>query len=448
MIVRKELYLLIPALIGTGSVNVAIAADAPSVEELWETVQQQQQEIEQLREELESNRNQTSSVQVRSLENSELIEAVGDVIESSDGLLASADSRTTRIGGYGEMIYNNETSSSSSKELDVQRFVLFVGHQFNDSLRFHSELEIEHSFISDDDRSPGAVELEQAYVEWDYSANHSVLAGMHLVPMGIINETHEPATFYGVERNRIESRIIPSTYRVNGIKFSGRLGGGFSYDLGVHEGLFFESGNGGELAIRDSRQSGARAEMDDPAYTGRLRYTGVPGLELGVSMQYQSDMTQSGSSRSNIGREGVLDVFGNPVDDISGVLSEAHVVYRTGPWGFRALYAQWDIDSNIETVANNDLSNNGLGRDKQYGYYFEPSYQINEKLGAFIRIERTDERAGSSLAEANDTRTDRTLLGLNYWLSNNTVLKLDYQFENDDKDRGLNGFNAGIGWQF
>ena len=188
--------------------------------------------------------------------------------------------------------------------------------------------------------------------------------------------------------------------------------------------------------------------MDNPAYTGRIRYTGVPGLELGLSMQYQSDMTQSESIRGNIGRDGVLDVFGNPVGDLSGILSEAHMVYRSGPWGLRALYAQWDIDSAIESVANNDLSNNGLGRDQQFGYYIEPSYQINEKLGAFLRLERTDERAGSNLAAANDSTTDRMLLGLNYWLTNNTVLKLDYQFENDDKDRDLDGFNAGIGWQF
>ncbi len=448
MKVKNEVSLLVAVAMSVCSFNLASAAEAPSVEELWEIVQRQQAELDSLKAELESTRNQTASVRVQTLENSELIEAVGDVIEQSPGLMGSNNSPRTSIGGYGEMIYNDETSSASSRELDIQRFVVFFGHQFNDSLRFHSELEIEHSFISDDASAPGAVELEQAYLEWDYSANHSVLAGMHLVPMGILNETHEPNTFYGVERNRIESRIIPSTYRVNGIKFSGRLGGGFSYDLGIHEGLFFESGNGSELAVRDSRQNGARAEMDNPAYTGRLRYTGIAGLELGLSVQYQSDMTQSGSTRSNIGRDGVLDVFGNPLQDLSAILSEAHVVYRNGPWGLRALYAQWDIDSAIESAANSDLSNNGLGRDKQYGYYIEPSYQLSEKLGAFLRLERTDERAGSNLAAARDSTTDRTLLGLNYWLTNNTVLKLDYQFENDDRDRDLDGFNAGIGWQF
>ncbi len=431
-----------------GSASSLTAGNTPTVEELWAIVQSQQVELEQLKQELESSRSQTRTVEVQMLENSQRIEAVGEVIDRPGGFGGGGWTNQTTIGGYGEVLYNDETSSSSSKELDVQRFVLFASHEFNSNLRFFSELEIEHSFISDDARSPGAVELEQAYIEWDYAGNHSVLAGMHLVPMGIINETHEPNTFYGVERNRTESRIIPSTYRVNGIKLAGQLASGFSYDLGIHEGLFFESGNRGELSIRDSRQSGARAEMDNPAYTGRLRYTGVPGLELGVSMQYQTDMSQGGSVRGNIGRDGVIDVMGNPVDDLGGLLSEAHVSYRTGLWGFTALYAEWNIDSKIENVANSDLSNNGLGRDRQYGYYLQPSYQASSKLGTFLRYERTDERAGSNSGAAKHSATKRTIAGVNYWLANNVVLKFDYQFEDDDNERDLDGFNLGIGWQF
>ncbi|HJO12146.1 MAG TPA: porin [Gammaproteobacteria bacterium] len=437
-----------------GSLCLAVATasqsaeNTPTVEELWELVQAQQVELDRLRSELETSRGQSQIVEVQVLENSERIEAVGEVIDQPGSIGGSSWADRTSVGAYGEALYNDETSGASTKELDVQRFVIFMAHEFNDKLRFFSELEVEHSFINDDARSPGAVELEQAYLEWDYATNHRVLAGMHLVPMGILNETHEPNTFYGVERNRIESRIIPSTYRVNGIKFAGQLGSGFSYDLGFHEGLFFESGNGGELSVRDSRQSGARAELDSPAYTGRLRYTGIPGLELGVSLQYQSDMTQDGSSRGNIGRDGVIDVFDNPVDDLDGLLTEAHIVYQQGAFGLRALYAQWDIDSRIEQVANNDLSNNGLGRDLQYGYYLEPSYRLNDKLGAFARFERTNERAGSNVGAAKDSVTDRVLLGFNYWLTDNAVIKADYQFENDDKKRDLDGFNLGIGWQF
>ncbi len=423
------------------------AEDVPSIEQLWELVQQQQAELIALRQELEITRDQVSVNETLAETNTDIIESVAEFVERPGTGAASWTNRTT-IGGYGEMLYNNETSSVSSKELDIQRFVMFLSHEFNDDLRFVSELEIEHSFVNDDDRSPGTVELEQSYLEWDYARNHSALAGMYLVPIGILNETHEPTTFYGVERNRVESRIIPSTYRVNGIKLAGRLAPGWSYDLAVHEGLFFESSNGGEIQIRDSRQNGARSEMDSPGYTGRLKYTGIPGLELGLALQYQTDMTQNGSTRSNIGRDGLIDMLGNPVDNLSGLLSEAHVVYRQGKWGFRALYAQWDLDDKINSVANNDLSNNGIGRDEQYGYYVEPSFQVNNKFGIFARYEETDERAGSNFGAAKDSTTKRTLLGANYWITDNAVVKLDYQFERDDKDLDLDGINLGIGWQF
>lgn len=424
------------------------AENEPSIEELWEIVQRQQLELEALREELEATRSETQTVEMVSLENSARLEAVADVVESGGGGGGAAWTNRTTVGGYGEMLYNHETSGADTRELDIQRFVLFVNHEFNERLRFVSETEIEHSYIADDARAPGAVELEQAYLQWDFANDHNVLGGMFLVPIGILNETHEPNTFYGVERNRVESRIIPTTYRVNGFKFAGQLGGGFSYDLGVHEGLFFESGNGGELAIRDSRQSGARAEMDALGYTGRLRYTGMPGLELGLTLHYQGDMTQDGSTRGNIGRDGVFDIFGNQVTEMDGLLTEAHVAWQSGPFGLRALWAGWDIDDSIERVANNDGSNNGLGRSEQIGYYIEPSWRLSEQFGLFARYEYTDEFAADSLGGPDNTATRRTLLGFNYWLHPNAVFKFDYQFEDDESDSDLNGFNLGIGWQF
>ncbi len=427
---------------------VSQAQDEPTVAELWEIVQQQQAELERLKAELESTRSNTREIEIQSLEISERLEAVGEVLDSPAGRSGGSWTDRTTVGAYGEMLYNGGTSGSTTEELDIQRFVIFLNHQFNESLRFVSELEVEHSYIADDARAPGAVEMEQAYLQWDYAPDHNVLGGMYLVPIGILNETHEPNTFYGVERNLIESRIIPTTYRVNGFKFAGSLGGGFSYDLGIHEGLFFESGNGGELAIRDSRQSGARAEMDALGYTGRIRYTGTPGLELGLTLHFQDDMTQEGSTRSNINRDGVIDVFGNPVSGIDGLLTEAHVSYQTGPWGLRALWAQWDIDESIERVANNDLSNNGLGRSEQTGYYVEPSYRFSEKFGAFVRYESTDERAAATINAAADSETRRTLVGFNYWLHPNAVFKFDYQFENDESNKDLDGFNLGVGWQF
>ena len=373
-------------------------------------------------------------------EATEVAEAAAEAIDDQSGVNRWFEK--TQIGGYAEVLYNNGTQNSDndediSKELDVQRFIFYIGHQFTDNLRFFSETELEHSRAGRADDDPGHVELEQAYIEWDYSQNHSVLAGLHLPPVGIINETHEPETFYGVERPRVESRIIPTTYRVIGVKGHGQFADGFSYDLGIHEGLQFDDG---DLDIRDSRQSGARANAEALAGTGRIKYTGMPGLELAASLQYQSDMVQDGISNDNLRRD-AIDADG----EIDGLQTTLHAIYENGPFGFRALYARWDIDDAIEDLDDGD------GRDEMEGWYIEPSWRFTNNLGVFARYTMIDERAGSNDGDAEDSEERRWLLGLNYWLHPNVVLKADVQFENDedrDSENDLDGFNLGVGWSF
>jgi hypothetical protein len=385
-----------------GMATFTVQAQTPSMEQMWKVIQQQQAEIKSLKAQLNKTETKLEETEVK-------VAATADAVEQGSGAaggklakLASWAEKTT-VGGYGEVLYNNGTtnsgnSSNINKELDVQRFVLFFGHEFNDELRFFSEVEYEHTRAGRSDDDAGAVELEQAYIEWDYTKNHSALAGLYLVPIGILNETHEPETFFGVERNRIESRIIPTTYRVNGIKFAGEIAPGWNYDFGVHEGLQFDDG---DLDIRDARQNGARANVEDLAYTGRIKYTGIAGLEWGLTLHYQSDFTQSGISNSNLVRASL------PVDDIDGLLTETHVAYQNGPFGLRALYANWDIDSDVELLID------GEGRDEQEGWYFETSWRFTESLGAFARYEFIDERAGGSTGDAEDSKEKRTLVGIN-----------------------------------
>jgi Phosphate-selective porin O and P len=383
----------------------------PSAADMWKIIQQQQVELQKLR-----GVQQATDAKV---------EATADAIDNSSIASVAEWVNKTSIGGYGEVLYNNGTGKTDAKEIDLQRFVLYLGHEFTDDVRFYSELEIEHANTA----SSGEVELEQAYIEWDYAENHSVLAGMYLPPLGIINETHEPDTFYGVERPRVESRIIPTTYRVNGIKFAGELAEGWSYDLGLHEGLSLAS----NLTIRSSRQSGAQADAETLAGTARVKYTGIQGLELGLAAQYQDDL----------GLQGRSSVAG--AENLGAILTEAHAIYNNGSFGLRALYAQWSIDNDIESLTD------GTGRDKTRGWYIEPSYKLTEKLGIFARYESIDERAGSNTGAANDSEEKRILTGLNYWLLDNVVLKADVQFDEDENKTSsneLDGFNLGIGWSF
>lgn len=323
----------------------------------------------------------------------------------------------TRIGGYGELHYNNldgEGGASDKDQLDLHRFVLFFGHTFNERTRFFSEVEVEHSLVGED--ADGEVELEQAYIEYDLTPNHRVKGGLFLLPVGLINETHEPPAFYGVERNPVESNIIPATWWAGGAALAGDLGAGFGYDFAVHEGLATNAG--AAYKPRSGRQKTSNAAADDLAYTARLKWTGMPGLELGGSLQYQSDITQGLDANAG-----------------SATLAEVHGVFTKGPFGLKALYSQWNLDGSGPEA---------IGADKQLGWYIEPSFKLSEQWGVFARYNLWDNAAGDS-ADSEKKQIDA---GVNFWPHPDVVVKADYQHQDNDNGQNQNGFNLGVGYQF
>lgn len=298
--------------------------------------------------------------------------------------------------------------------LDLHRFVIFVNHEFNDNIRFFSEFEIEHAFIADNndgsgDTSPGEVEVEQAYVQFDITDNSKIDAGVFLIPVGILNETHEPPTFYGVERNPVEKNIIPVTWWEGGAMLSGNYESGFSYDIALTSGL-----NGG-TSIRGGRQKTAAATANNLAATGRVKYTGVRGLELAATLQYQDDMTQD--SADSIG---------------SATLVETHARWNVADFTLTGLYARWDIDGDVASSTQKDV---------QDGAYLEASYKVTPAWGVFVRQNQWDNGG------TGDTKESQTDVGVNYWPHENVVLKADYQAQNDIAG-DFDGFNLGIGYQF
>ena len=343
-------------------------------------------------------------------------EQLADAFEES----SSSNSNTT-IGGYGELHYNNleDGNDKSSRSIDFHRFVLFFGHEFSDDIRFYSELEIEHAFVADNndgsgDEAEGEVELEQAYVEFDIANNAQIKGGLFLIPVGIINETHEPPTFYGVERNPVEKDIIPATWWEAGVMASANTSMGLSFDVALTSGL------DGGTDIRGGRQKGSKATANDLAITGRIKYTGISGLELAITGQVQNDMTQDGSDNID-----------------GGELIETHAIWNTGPVTLKALYAKWDIDG---------VGASSIEEDEQDGAYVEAAYKVTSKFGVFTRYNVWD------TGGTGDTEKTQTDVGVNYWPHEDVVVKFDIQSQDhgdaiakkDEKD----GFNLGIGYQF
>jgi len=400
--------------------TVAHAAE-PAPDDMRSLIEAQQKQIELLQQQLDATRasvadlsRQVEANTVTSVAANEKAEILADNIEAQPAIVESA----TKLGGYGELHVNmleNQATGESSNVLDLHRFVLFYQHDFNDRLRFNSELEIEHAVSGGDE--PGEVELEQAYIEYDWAENHSLKAGLFLMPVGILNETHEPPTFYGTERNPVEKNIIPTTWWEGGVSFDGRFADAFRYDFALSSGLYTTADD--NYAIRAGRQKGAKAKFDSQAYTGRLRWLGIPGLELSASVQYQEDITQD-------------------TDPLAGGawLYTGHVTWQRDHFGLRALYADWSLDG---------VGPESIGADRQNGWYVEPSWRFNPNWGVFARYNRWDNKAGNT----SDSEYSQLDVGVNYWLHPNVVFKLDYQDQDaPDGKNEMDGWNLGVGYQF
>ncbi len=340
----------------------------------------------------------------RIIELEQNLNSVAETFETAQ----SSSTNKVHIGGYGELHYNSlDNDGEDYNDLDFHRMVFMFGYDFSDRIRFVSELEIEHAYIGD-----GSVELEQAYLEFDLNRTTQLKTGVLLMPIGIISETHEPPTFYGVERPIVENKIIPTTWVGAGVSLVQKFDSGLSYDLMISEGLKTPDSN--PFSIRSGRQKSSHADATELAITGRVAYRGVKGLELAAYAQYQPDLDQ-GAEVSYAD---------------AATLMGGHAVYQMGDFTGKALYARWDLDGAAAEAA---------GQDLQDGGYLELAWKPIEKWGFFVRQ--------SAWSQVEGVDAQQTKVGVNYYPHPDIVFKIDTQNQNDDAGNS-NGFNLGVGFQF
>ena len=243
MNIKKSIKGLV-ALALAGSFSATTFA-APSNAEIFDMMQEMKQELKALK-----------------AENDALKGTVEDVAVSTDEAIKAQIKLANKKhwGGYGELHYNNYEGDgpgvADKDAIDFHRFVLFFGYEFRDDLRFFSEFELEHSLAGEG--KPGEVELEQAYIQYDINETTQLTSGLFLMPVGILNETHEPDTFYGVERNTVEKNIIPSTWWEAGVMLTKEVKPGLTMDVAIHSGL--EATDASSYKPRDGRQKVASAD--------------------------------------------------------------------------------------------------------------------------------------------------------------------------------------------
>ncbi len=305
----------------------------------------------------------------------------------------SAESATT-LGGYGEIGYNAYLRQSDLNRADAKRFSISMGHRFNDQWSAYSEMEWEHAVASAED--VGETEIEQMYLNYQVSENVNARAGLILIPSGLLNLTHEPPLFSGVERNFVETRIIPTTWREGGLAASGATESGWAWDIGLVTGFDLAKLDDAASPLAGSHQELSLAHAEDFSMYAALNYRGLPGLTAGASLFAGKTM------------QGNADHNADPAaPDFSGIdgalrLSEAHACWQSGGWTLQGLGAlgilheagKMDVIRSAATPAGEEAV---LAPSAFYGWYLMAgrafrfrANQGNLSVTPFARYEQFD----------------------------------------------------------
>ena len=360
-------------------------------------------------------------------------------INSTQRILSGKSDTALTIGAYGEMSYNQPEGDNG--KLDVHRLVMFLGYRFNDKTQFVSEIEVEHV---------EEIFVEQAFVNYNVANNVNLRGGLMLVPMGIINEYHEPTTFNGVERPTIDNVIVPTTWRELGVGVSGKFNDiSLGYQVYVFNGFKSTLADGeggvsgvlrGKDGLRKGRQKGIKSTVDSPTLSTKLDYYGISGLRLGLAGYFGK--TQAADE----------------IEDLEGANIGISMLGLDVRYTYQRFTArgQFIHASLSDTDKYNALTGKDLGSALQ-GWYIEGAYNLlpmskKQKLFAFARYENYNTHASTAGTLQKNEAYDRTdvTTGLSYHIAPGVVVKGDYQFRSNalDDDGERNRLNFGIGIWF
>ncbi|MGH9369206.1 MAG: hypothetical protein ACRD3M_16210, partial [Thermoanaerobaculia bacterium] len=329
--------------------------------------------------------------------------------------------------------------------IDLLRAVFSFGYKFDEAFRFVSESESEHATTGEGAEAKGEVSVEFSYLDWRLSTYLGVRGGLVLLPVGLVNEMHEPPTFLSSRRPDTEVRLLPTTWRDLGLGVYGEAGG-FAYRAFVVNGLDAR-GFSASQPIRGGRQKGSQAFAEDFAFTGRVDWVGIPGLLVGVS-GYTGDSSQGATVDG--------ESFSARVS-----LFDAHAEWR---WrGLRAggLYTAGTIGDAAQINALNGLSGQSSVPSRFAGGYAEAGFDVlffrqgggrlpEAALLPFARYERYDTQQRVPAGFAANPANDVTLwtFGAMFTPIPQIALKADYQSYRNEARTGISQWNLSLGWLF
>ena len=442
-------------LVIVGAVAVATAAPAaaadPSLTDLENRQQRLERELEELRKavaaeeegerigEVERRQNILTD-ELRRLRDALVLPESHELV-GSYGLAPAASkvysvARGVSIGGYGEANFKNIVSDrgGTRDEFDFVRFILYVGYKFNDWIVFNSETEFEHASTGKD----GSVSVEFAALDFLLHPAANVRAGLLLVPVGFINEIHEPPFFHGNMRPQVEQRIIPSTWRAPGFGLFGEILPGLEYRT---YGLTSEDARGFDSnGIRGGRQSGSKSLADDWSWVGRLDYSVGTTFSIGGS--------------AYVGEQDQNQTFGGRAIDALFQLYEIHAESKFQGLELRALAAVSDLDDADQI----SLEVGDTVAETTFGWYAEIAYDVlplllpntTHYLAPWFRYSRFDTQESVPDGFDREAARDRDIyeVGLTYKPIPQVVVKLDYRNQDNRSGNDPDEIRIGAGFVF
>lgn len=365
----------------------------------------------------------------------------------ADNLLQK-DGKLT-IGGYGQIDYNQPFGSETYNEgkLDVHRLIMLFGYKFNEKTSFVTEIEFEHV---------KEVYVEQAFLNYSINDYMDFRSGLLLIPMGIINEYHEPVTFNGVERPLIDGSIAPTTWREIGFGLTGNIvPAQLKYQAYIVNGFNSYDDDGGVLkgsnGLRSGRQKGAESYITSPNFTSKIEYYGIRGLNLGLS-------TYLGSTQSKL-YDGI-----NKNDAAAKATADSSVI-GVAMLGFDARFQLKGFQAKgqlyYSALTNTDAYNEFTGKDlgsAMVGLYAEVGYNvfrlvpsIESELVPFVRYEKYNTHYNTEVGTpVKDTyNVDALFIGAGWKITPKAALKADLQLKKSKANNEFaKTFNAGVAVMF
>ena len=362
----------------------------------------------------------------------------------------------TTVSSYGEIGYSRPTKDVSATNTDVQRAVIGMQHRFDDRTRMVGEWEWEHAITSADDS--GESEVEQLWVEREFDSGLKGRAGLFLMPVGLLNQTHEPTAYFGVYRPDTDTKIIPSTWREVGLGLNGDLGNGLNWDVAATTAPNLSRWDAGSTEARERgplqsiHGEGQFASARTLGTVAALNWRGVPGLWIGGSAVFD-----------NIGQSQA----GFPGNGAKLFMVEGHARYQVGGLDLAAEAVRGQINGATrfnQELATGDFESPTLVPHLFYGGYVQAAYNIplagDYRLTPFARYEVLNTAAGFGslpVSAGGIKQPDEKILtvGASLFVGEGIVLKADYrdyrQHKLPDTDEHFtlgNSLNLGVGFAF